>query len=438
MTDAIRDNAHATAAPQRQSGRAAFGAFVGTAIEWYDFFIYATASALVFGHVFFPNTSDFIGTLASFATFAIGFFARPLGGIIFGHLGDKLGRKKSLVITLLMMGICTLLIGLLPGYNEWGYFAPIALVLLRIVQGIAVGGEWGGAVLIAGEHAPKGWRTFFSSFAQMGSPAGAIMAVLAFRYVSGMEETAFLDWGWRIPFLASAVLLVIGYCIRVGVSESPEFQEMQQRQAQRREHSAPIAQLFRHAKLPLVAAILANAITVASFYFTNTFMIAYATQYLSLSRVQILDGLFVTAIVQLLWNPVAALIAQAVGTMRFLVLIGIGAMAAPFIMFTLVGTGEAALIATGLSMNALFAGGFYAVIAGYMSEAFPADYRYSGISLAYQVAGAVFGGATPFLGTILAAQFVGQWWPMALFYASLAALSVVGVLMLNHLARTRR
>ncbi|ALM86471.1 MFS transporter [Bordetella sp. N] len=435
MDNGIRNHTGAKPAAKRQSGRAALGAFVGTAIEWYDFFIYATASALVFGHVFFPTASDFVGTLASFATFAIGFFARPLGGAIFGHLGDKVGRKKSLVITLLMMGACTLLIGILPGYDQWGVFAPICLVVLRIIQGIAVGGEWGGAVLIAGEHAPRGWRTFFASFAQMGSPAGAIMSVLAFRYVAGMEQSQFLDWGWRIPFLASAVLLVIGFCIRLGVPESPEFEAMQAEQAKAKNQRPPIAQLFQHAKKPLVAAILANAITVASFYFTNTFMIAYATKYLSLSKTLILDGLFVTAIVQLIWNPLAALLAQKVGTLRFLVLAGLGAMAAPFIMFTLVGTGETAWIATGLSMNAIFAGGFYAVIAGYMSEAFPAQYRYSGISLAYQIGGAVFGGATPFLGTILADKFVGQWWPMAVFYAALALLSVAGVLMLNSLAR---
>lgn len=424
-----------SASTQRQSTRAAVGAFVGTAIEWYDFFIYATASALVFGHVFFPGSSDFVGQLASFATFAIGFFARPLGAAIFGHFGDKLGRKRSLVITLLMMGICTLLIGLLPGYDKWGIWAPIALVGLRIVQGIAVGGEWGGAVLIAGEHAPRGRRTFYASFAQMGSPAGAIMAVLAFRFASGMDQADFLSWGWRLPFLASVVLLVVGFCIRMGVTESPEFLAMQKKLAAKKEQHMPLAMLFRNAKLPLLAAILANAITVASFYFTNTFMLAYATQFLSLARTQILDALFVCALIQLIWNPIAALLAQRIGTLRFLVLAGLGGVAAPFIMFNLVGTGQTGWIATGLAMNAIFAGGFYAVIAGYMSESFPAEYRYSGISLAYQIGGAVFGGMTPFIGTILAANFVGQWWPMAFFYAALSLLSVVGVLWLRVLGK---
>src|SRR5579862_7694711 len=194
----------------RQPGRAATAAFIGTMIEWYDFYIYATAAALVFGELYFPSHDPFVSTMASFATFAVGFFARPLGGVIFGHLGDCIGRKKALMTTLMMMGVATVCVGLLPAYTKVGVLAPVLLVLLRVVQGVAVGGEWGGAVLMAGEHAPKGRRTFFASFAQLGSPAGLILSLIAFRAVTSMPHEDFIAYGWRLPFLASAVLLVVG------------------------------------------------------------------------------------------------------------------------------------------------------------------------------------------------------------------------------------
>lgn len=207
--------------PRRQPRRAAAAAFVGTTIEWYDYYIFATAAALVFGQLFFPSEDRLLSTLAAFGTFAVGFFARPLGGLVFGHVGDRIGRKKSLIVTLLMMGVVTVLIGVLPTYSQAGVWAPILLILLRVVQGIAVGGEWGGAVLMAGEHAPAGRRTFFASFAQWGSPAGLILSIIAFRSVTSLPEEDLLDWGWRLPFLASALLLVVGLAIRLGVDESP-------------------------------------------------------------------------------------------------------------------------------------------------------------------------------------------------------------------------
>lgn len=281
-----------------QPRRAAAAAFIGTMIEWYDFYIYATAAALVFGALFFPSDDSLFSTMAAFGTFAVGFFARPLGGIIFGHVGDRIGRKKSLVITLLMMGIVTVCIGLLPTYAQIGAAAPVLLILLRIVQGIAVGGEWGGAVLMAGEHAPKGRRNFFASFAQLGSPAGLILSLLAFGAVTRLPEEALMSWGWRVPFLASALLLLVGLAIRLGVNESPEFMaSREQAEKARCKEQAPALEVLRTAWRPLLLCIGANTLGIAGVYFTNTFMISYTTQQLHLERSLILECLFFVAII---------------------------------------------------------------------------------------------------------------------------------------------
>ncbi|MGY2485216.1 MFS transporter [Cupriavidus sp. CP313] len=406
----------------RQPVRAATAAFVGTMIEWYDFYIYATAAALVFGPLFFPGGDPFLSTLASFGTFAVGFFARPLGGIVFGHWGDRIGRKKALMITLMMMGVATIGIGLLPTYATAGAIAPVLLVLLRVVQGIAVGGEWGGAVLMAGEHAPRGRRTFFASFAQLGSPAGLILSLLAFRAVTSMEHDVFMDWGWRLPFLASAALLLVGVAIRLGVNESPEFAQVQ---AQRKTAKLPIAEVWRTARVPVLLCIGANTIGIAGVYFTNTFMIAYTTQYLSLSRTLILDCLFAVAIIQFLVQPLAAWLAEKLGGARFLKLAALLAMASPYPMFLLVQTRQAPAIVLGIALAVVCMASFYSVIAGFVSGVFETRVRYSAISLSYQVCGAVAGGLTPLVGTILAQRFQGQWWPLAVFYTLLAGVSLL-------------
>ncbi|WP_338806007.1 MFS transporter [Pseudomonas chlororaphis] len=419
-----------SASPQPR--RAAAAAFIGTMIEWYDFYIYATAAALVFGALFFPSDDKLFSTMAAFGTFAVGFFARPLGGIVFGHIGDRIGRKKSLVITLLMMGVVTVCIGLLPTYAQIGAAAPVLLILLRIVQGIAVGGEWGGAVLMAGEHAPKGRRNFFASFAQLGSPAGLILSLLAFSAVTRLPEEDLMSWGWRLPFLASALLLVVGLAIRLGVNESPEFlaSREQAHKAQRKEQ-APVMEVLQSAWRPLLLCIGANTLGIAGVYFTNTFMIAYSTQQLGLPRSLILECLFVVAIIQFCIQPLAAWTAEKLGATRFLCLASLLAMASPYPMFVLVSSGQAPLIILGIALAVVCMASFYAVIAGYVSGMFEPRVRYTAISLAYQVCGAVAGGLTPLIGTWLAHQFAGQWWPMALFYSLIATISLLCVLALS-------
>ncbi|WP_025126280.1 MFS transporter [Pseudomonas sp. PH1b] len=418
-----------SASPQPR--RAAAAAFIGTMIEWYDFYIYATAAALVFGALFFPSDDKLFSTMAAFGTFAVGFFARPLGGIIFGHIGDRIGRKKSLVITLLMMGVVTVCIGLLPTYAQIGALAPVLLILLRIVQGIAVGGEWGGAVLMAGEHAPKGRRNFFASFAQLGSPAGLILSLLAFSAVTRLPEEALMSWGWRLPFLASALLLLVGLAIRLGVNESPEFLASREQavKAQRKEQT-PVMEVLRSAWRPLLLCIGANTLGIAGVYFTNTFMIAYTTQQLEIPRSLILECLFVVAIIQFCIQPLAAWTAEKIGATRFLCLVSLLAMASPYPMFVLVSSGQAPLMILGIALAVVCMASFYAVIAGYVSGMFETRVRYTAISLAYQVCGALAGGLTPLVGTWLAHRFIGQWWPMAVFYSLIAAVSLICVLAL--------
>lgn len=420
---------------QAQPKRAAAAAFIGTMIEWYDFYIYATAAALVFGQLFFPSTDALFSTMAAFGTFAVGFFARPLGGIIFGHVGDRIGRKKSLVITLLMMGVVTVCIGLLPTYAQIGVAAPVLLILLRIVQGIAVGGEWGGAVLMAGEHAPKGRRNFFASFAQLGSPAGLILSLLAFSAVTRLPEADLMSWGWRLPFLASSLLLIVGLMIRLGVNESPEFLDDKAKAKHARSvpghtEQAPVVEVLKTAWRPLLLCIGANTLGIAGVYFTNTFMIAYTTQQLSLQRSLILECLFVVSVIQFCIQPAAAWIAEKIGATRFLALVATLAMASPYPMFVLVSSGEPGKIILGIALAVICMASFYAVIAGFVSGMFATRVRYTAISLAYQVCGAVAGGLTPLIGTWLAHTYAGQWWPMAAFYTLIAGTSLVCVLAL--------
>ncbi|MEM5318374.1 MFS transporter [Paraburkholderia sp. JHI869] len=421
-------NSQPTAPAARQPVRAAAAAFIGTMIEWYDFYIYATAAALVFGELYFPSEDRFVSTMASFATFAVGFFARPLGGLIFGHLGDRIGRKKALMTTLMMMGIATVCVGLLPSYASVGMLAPVLLVLLRVVQGIAVGGEWGGAVLMAGEHAPEGRRTFFASFAQLGSPAGLILSLIAFRSVTSLDKADFLSWGWRLPFLVSAVLLVVGIMIRLGVNESPEFEKLKD---QRRTLKLPVAEVFRSAWGLVLLCIGANTIGIAGVYFTNTFMIAYTTQYVGITRSLILDCLFAVAIIQFLVQPLAAWLAERMGGARFLKYAAIAAMFSPYPMFVLVQSGKVVPMVIGIAIAVVCMASFYSVIAGFVSGVFPTRVRYSAISLSYQVCGAIAGGLTPLVGTWLAHRYVGQWWPLAVFYTCLAGVSLICIVALD-------
>jgi len=412
-------------ASRPQSTAAAVASFIGTTIEWYDFYIYGLAAALVFGPLFFTGESTYIQTLSAFGTFAVGFFARPIGGLLFGHLGDRFGRKRILVVTLTMMGLATVLIGLLPTQAQAGIWAPIGLVVLRVFQGIAVGGEWGGAVLLAAEHAPKHRKTFFASFAQLGSPAGLILSLLAFRAAGLFDQATFMSWGWRLPFLASIVLLAVGMVIRLKIPETPEFEETRRLNQQ---SAAPISEVLREWRTPILLALGANTFGIAAVYFFNTFMIAYTTQYLQIPRATMLDALFWGAVVQFLVQPVAAKLAEVVRNERlFLQLSLVWAIVMPYPLFMLVDTRNFPAIVAGLGLNIVGGGASYAVIAGYLAKVFPTRVRYTAISIAYQFCGALAGGLTPVVGTMLAEHYQGAWLPLAIFASLLASVSLICV-----------
>ena len=424
MTPAIDTlDAVATNRARSQARKAAIGSFVGAVVDWYDFLLYGIVAALVFNSEFFPKVSPTMGTLAAFATFGVGFLFRPLGGVVFGHYGDRLGRKRMLVLTVMLMGVSTVAIGLLPTYAQAGVIAPALLVMMRVLQGIAVGGEWGGAVLLAGEHAPEGKRTFFASFAQLGSASGLILSMLAFGAISTLPKDDLMNWGWRIPFLASAVLLVVGFVIRASVSESPEFE------AVRKSGDIvqnPVREALKYWPL-LMLAIGANVYGIAGVYFSNIFMISYATQFLSLDRSMVLQCMTIVAVLQFVVQLGAAFFAQRFGTTRVLLITGAWAAIVPFVMLPLVHMGTPLSVTLGVGLATLAESGYYAVVAGFVSGIFAARIRYTAISIAYQVCGALAGGLTPLVATVIAQNAAPQWWPLALQYTSAAILSSVCV-----------
>lgn len=415
-----------------QSKRAAAAAFVGTTIEFYDFYVYATAAALVLGLVFFPETDPVTGTLAAFATFAVGFIARPVAAVIFGHLGDKMGRKKMLLFTMLLMGLATTGIGLIPSYHRIGIWAPVLLIVLRFLQGLSVGGEWGGAVLMASEHAPAHKKTFFASFAQMGSPAGLILCLLVFRAITSLDEQDLFTWGWRIPFLLSFVFMLIGLAIRLGVEESPEFKQMQEKQEIVK---FPIKELLKHYWPQVLFAGLSITIGTAGFFFTNTFMMTYVTQYVGISRPTILDALFWVTVFEFIAMPVAAWYASKIVSHRFLFWAAILCIAVPYPMFMLVSTKNIYLIVLGITLAVIALSSLYSVVAGFMAEAFPAQVRYSGISISYQMIAAITSGTTPLIGTLLAQRYAGEWLPLAFLFSFLSLLSLIGICGITYLRK---
>jgi MHS family shikimate/dehydroshikimate transporter-like MFS transporter len=406
----------------RQVGVAAF---IGAMIEWYDFFLYGLAAAVVFNQLFFPSETPLAGTLTAFATFGVGFFFRPVGGAIFGHYGDKLGRKTILVLTLLIMGTATFLIGLLPTYDTIGILAPILLVVLRVLQGIGVGGEWGGAALMVVEHAPPDRRGFYGSWPQMGSSAGNLLAAGSFAAVSALPEEQFLAWGWRIPFLLSAILIVVGLFIRLKIAETPAFDRMKEAGAEAR---MPIIEAVRNYPRSILLVIGMRVAENACGYIFSVFVLSYTTQQLGLSNSVAYAGVMIAAAVQFFISPVYGALSDRVGR-RPVYMWGAGflvLLAFPF--FWLLDTKVAVLVWLAIVLGfAVGNGAMFATQPAFFSELFGTSVRYSGVSLGYQVSAVFAGGLAPFIATALIAWSGGDPWPVALYIMALALISLISV-----------
>lgn len=407
-----------------ETRRVVIASFIGTTIEWYDFFLYGTASALVFSKLFFPEFDALTATMASFATYAVGFFARPVGGIVFGHFGDKIGRKSMLVTTLMLMGVATILIGLLPTYHQIGIWAPILLVTLRFIQGFGVGGEWGGAVLMAVEHGAVGKRGFYASWVQAGVPVGMLLANGVFMLVSLMEEKAFLSWGWRVPFLLGVLLLAVGMFIRIKIIESPVFTE-----AKREDPGPkiPVLAVLRDQPRNVLLAMGARFAENAFFYIFTLLILSYGSQQLGLAKPSLLNAVLIGSAVQLIFIPWFGALSDRVG--RRPVYLGgalfLAAFAFPF--FWLVETRQPALVILAVVIGLIGHAAMYGPQAAFFSELFGTRVRYSGASLGYQLASPLAGGLAPLIATKLLEKSGGNSWPVAVYLLIMAAITLVSV-----------
>ena len=379
----------------------------GTAIEWYDFFLYGTMATLVFPKFFFPETSQFVGTLLSFFTFLVGFIARPIGGAIFGHLGDRIGRKATLISTLLLMGIATLLVGFMPGYAQIGLAAPIIVSILRFCQGLGVGGEWGGSVLLAMEYGHKRNRGFWASWPQIGAPIGLLLSTVIVNIFVGGGSGSFFDpkaagfWNgtWRIPFFISAALILIGLYIRLRILETPLFAKVQ---AENRVAPAPVAEAFKKSTPEILLSSGARFVEQAPFYLFVTFVITYAVEHLSLSKSLVLNGISIAAVIELFTIPLFAYLSDMVGR-RIWYLIGCCLMAAfAFPYFALLNTKNSGMIVLAIVLSlAFFHSWVYGPQAALIAERFGTRSRYSGASLGYQLAAPFAGGLAPIIALLL-------------------------------------
>jgi MFS family permease len=404
--------------------KAYIASLTGTSLEYYDFAIYSVASALVFPKIFFPNDDEFVGLLLSFSTFAVGYLARPIGGIIFGRLGDRIGRKHVLVTTLLLIGVATVLIGLLPDYSVIGVAAPIILVLLRLAQGIGVGGEWGGAVLLSAEFGDAKKRGFWSSAAQIGPPAGNLMAngVLALLAVT-LSNEAFLSWGWRVAFLASALLVVFGLLIRLKLEETPVFKAIQ---AHGEQPKAPIKEVFTKEPRALVAAALARVAPDVLYSLLTVFVAVYATRELGMTTSNVLGAILIGSAFQLLLIPVAGALTDRFNRRLVYGLAAIATAAFIPLFFLMIQGKSVAMLTVGIVIGLALHAFMYGPQAAYITEQFPARLRYAGSSLAYTLAGVIGGAIAPLVFTALYGAS-GNWYPIAVYLLVASVVTVVGL-----------
>ncbi|MGW5642456.1 MFS transporter [Saccharopolyspora sp. NPDC003752] len=416
---AMRDEPRVTDAEAR---RIAFAAFVGTALEWYDYFLYGTAASIVFNRLYFVSGDPVVATLAAFASFAVGFVARPIGAVIFGHVGDRHGRRASLIITVTMIGLVTALIGLLPDFAAIGVAAPVLLTLLRVFQGIAVGGEWGGAVTLAVEHAPPEHRGRYAALPQVGSPIGTLLSSGAFALVSLLPSGAFDSWGWRLPFLAAIPLLFVALYLRRRIEESPLFTELLQQQERA---SSPVVEVLRRSFGRVLVGLSASLLGVGGFYLLTTFAISYGTETLHLPRSLMLGATLVAAVVEIAILLAFGRLAERWGPGNVCVVGGIASALVAFPVFWLIDTKNPVLVVLAITAGVACLSVPYAVAGSLLTELFPPQLRYSGVSIAFNLGGVV-SGFVPFAATAVLAASGKQSWSVALLLVGLSVLTALG------------
>ncbi|WP_369834410.1 MFS transporter [Cronobacter dublinensis] len=417
----------------KKNRKVLIASLTGSAIEWFDYFLYGTAAALVFNKIFFPMVDPVIGLILSWLSFSLTFFIRPIGGVFFAHIGDRIGRKKTLVLTLSLMGGATVMIGLLPTYETIGIWAPVLLILMRIIQGMGIGGEWGGALLLAYEYAPEKRKGFFGSIPQAGVTIGMLMATFIVSLMTLFSEAQFLAWGWRIPFLLSAVLVLLGLWIRRGIDETPDFQ-----QAKRTGQlsKTPLRVTVRHHWREVLIAAGLKVVETAPFYIFSTFVVSYATTTLAYEKSQALESVTLAALVATILIPLMGLLSDKIGRKRMYAVsvMLLGAFIVPWFMLLDTGTTWGIVLATVIAFGVLWAP-ITAVLGTLCSEIFDAQVRYTGITLGYQLGAALAGGTAPLIATGLLAHSGGDWTPVAWYLAVTVAISLLAILCASRLHR---
>ncbi|HEX3551535.1 MAG TPA: MFS transporter [Candidatus Elarobacter sp.] len=402
--------------------RAVIASTIGTSIEWYDFFLYSTVTGLVFAKLYFPNSDPLVGTLQAFLVYAVGFIARPIGAAIFGHYGDRIGRKGTLIATLLTMGIATFLVGFVPGYASIGIWGAILLTVLRFVQGVGVGGEWGGSVLLSMEWArTSGRRGLIASWPQFGVPAGLFLANIAVLAFSNLSGSAFLDWGWRIPFFLSIILVAVGLWIRLGIAETPTFQRIV---SENRVEKTPVLEAFRLQGKEIVLSALARMSEQAPFYIFTAFIFSYGTQVLKQPRDFLIAAVLVASIGSAVWIPLFGQLSDRIGRRKTYMIGSAVTLVFGFLYFAMLDTGAPALIFLAIFLSLIPHDIQYGPQAAFIAESFTPRLRYSGASLGYQLASIIAGGPAPLIAAWLFATY-HTGYAIALY---IAACSVVSLL----------
>ena len=415
-------------AVRRHQIRAVVSASVGTTIEWYDFFLYGVAAAAVFPQKFFPGSDPFIATMLSFTTFFVGFVARPIGAAIFGHFGDRVGRKKLLVFTMIVMGASTMAVGLTPSYDVIGIWGAVLLTIGRILQGLAIGGQWSGSVLMAAEWTDPKRRGFTTSFAQLGAPAGMVLANGALALMTGLtSDQQFLEWGWRIPFLASVALVITGFYIRAGVHETPVFEELKKSGAVVK---APLVEVLRNNGKEVALTALMRTSQQVCFYIYTTYVITYATTALGFSRGVVLNMVMTMAVVSCLANPLFGHLSDVYGR-KTITAIGCAIMIVfPFVYFGLLDTRSLPLVFLAIVISNPIQDIQYGPQAAFIAESFPGSVRYSGSALGYQLASITAGGPAPLIATFLLREY-GTSTAIAVYISLCSVLSLICVFLLK-------